>query len=202
MKQARLGWRLRPALLAGAFFLIAAAPPVEFVPVGPRFEAGAAEYRAIWRAEGPRIVAAIEAATGIPFPDAPIEAFVSDGPPMTAFDGRSMRLKAGYSPEYKKAVLVHEMGHRLALTLPRPQGADDHRLLYLFLYDVWAELYGRDFAERMVAIERRIPGPYDYDAAWRWALAQSPAQRRARLRAVAARTRPRLEVADLIGSGQ
>jgi hypothetical protein len=47
-------------------------------------------------------------------------------------------------------------------TAPRScSGLDDHRLLYLFLYDVWTDLYGRVFADRMVAIERRIGPGYD-----------------------------------------
>ena len=105
---------------------------------------------------------------------------------MTAYDGRTIRLRAGYSPAYKKATLVHELGHRLVLPLPRTAGLDDHRLLYLFLYDVWTDLYGRAFADRMVAIERRIPGRYDYDAAWTWALAMTREERQARLRALRA----------------
>ncbi|HEX6374770.1 MAG TPA: hypothetical protein VFZ91_03515 [Allosphingosinicella sp.] len=162
----------------------AAAPPVSFAPVAPRHAAAAAEYRRLWAVEGTRIVAAMEAATGLSFPGSPLDAFVSDGPPMTAYDGRTIRLRASYSAAYKKATLVHEMGHRLALTLPRPAGLDDHRLLYLFLYDVWTDLYGRAFADRMVAIERRIPGGYDYDSAWTWALAMTREQRQARLAAL------------------
>ncbi len=152
-----------------------------FEPIEPRLQRGAQEYERIWRAEGDRIVAALEAATGLVFPELPIEAIVTEGSPMTAFDGRSMRLRASYSPLYKKATLVHELGHRLAFTLPRTNETDDHRLLYLFLYDVWTELYGRPFADRMVSIERRISGPYDYDAAWTWALAQSHEERQARI---------------------
>jgi hypothetical protein len=76
------------------------------------------------------------------------------------------------------------LGHRLSFLLPRTAELDDHRLLYLFLYDVWTDLYGRDFADRMVSIERRIPGGYDYDAAWTWALAMTRAERQARLRAL------------------
>ncbi len=117
---------------------------------------------------------------------------------MTSYDGRSIRLKASYSEPYRRATLVHEMGHRLALTLPRSIDLDDHRLLYLFLYDVWTELYGKAFADRMVRIERRIPGGYDYDAAWSWALAMTREERQARLRAL--RTRldyQRVELPDL-----
>ena len=170
------------AALANSALLCAAAPPVIFVPREPRFAAGADEYRAIWRREGPRIAAALEAATGLTFPATPIEALVSDAPPMAAYDGRTIRLRAGYSALYKKATLVHELGHRLSFLLPRAAGLDDHRLLYLFLYDVWTDLYGQPFADRMVSIERRI-GPR-YDAAWTWALAMTREERQERLRAL------------------
>jgi hypothetical protein len=105
---------------------------------------------------------------------------------MMFYDGRSMRLRAGYSPAYKRATLVHELGHRLAFLLPRNPGIDDHRLLYLFLYDAWTDLYGEEFAIRMSSIEMSIPGAYDYDAAWRWALAMSREERQARLAALRA----------------
>jgi hypothetical protein len=174
---------IRRALFAFplATLLAAAAPPLSFVPVKPQFAPASDEYRSLWEADGARIVAALEAATGLTFPAAPIDVVVSEGRPMTAYDGRTIRLRASYSGEYKKATLVHEMGHRLALIFPRRDGLDDHRLLYLFLYDVWTGVYGRDFADRMVRIERRIPGGYDYDAAWTWALAMTREQRQARL---------------------
>ncbi|HWT12115.1 MAG TPA: hypothetical protein VN231_05135 [Allosphingosinicella sp.] len=183
---------VQPLALALCALLCAAAPPLSFAPAGEHFAPAADEYRALWEAEGKRIVAAMESATGFAFPAAPIEVIVSESPPMTAYDGRSIRLKASYSPTYKMATLIHEIGHRLALTLPRGADLDDHRLLYLFLYDVWTDLYGRDFAERMVAIERRIPGGYDYDAAWSWALAMTREERQARLRAL----RVRLDYAE------
>ena len=156
-----------------------AAPSLTFAPVQPRFAAAAAEYGRLWDLEGERIAAALERSSGLAFPPAPIAVIVSEGRPMTAYDGRTIRLRAGYSADYKKATLVHEMGHRLALALPRTAGLDDHRLLDLFLYDAWTDLYGRGFADRMVAIERKI-GP-GYDSAWTWALAMTREQRQARL---------------------
>lgn len=172
---------MRRLLLAPAagLLLSAAAPPVSFTAVSAEYAEAAGEYRRLWQAEGPRIVAAMEAATGLAFPAARVDAIVSEGRPMASFDGRTIRLRASYSPAYKKATLAHELGHRLAFTLPRGSGLDDHRLLYLFLYDVWTDLYGREFADRMVSIERRI-GPA-YEAAWSWALAMTREQRRARL---------------------
>ncbi|MDQ4086961.1 MAG: hypothetical protein M3177_02940 [Pseudomonadota bacterium] len=194
--EARLKRRAPIALMLSAL-LSAAAPPVQFAPAGPRFEAAAEEYRELWASEGERIVAALEKATGFAFPADPIEAIVSETPPMTAYDGRSMRLKGSYSADYRLASLIHEMGHRLALTLPRGHSLDDHRLLYLFLYDVWNDLYGREYADHMVRIERRIPGGYDYDAAWTWALAMTREERQARLRGLM----PRLEYHSRFGSG-
>lgn len=164
--------------------LTAVAPPIEFATPDPRFSTAVDAYRAIWARDGERVAAALEAATGLDFPPGPIAAIVGDGPPMASYDGRTIRLRAGYSPDYKRATLVHELGHVLSFALPRTAELDDHRLLYLFLYDVWTDLYGRDFADRMVAIERRIPGRYDYDAAWTWALAMTRAERQARLRAL------------------
>ena len=173
-------------MVAAWALLCAAAPPLSFVPQRPAFAPAAEEYRRIWESDGARIAAALEAATGLRFAGAPVVATVNGGPPMTSYDGRSMRLRARYSPDYKKATLVHELGHLLSFALPRRAGLDDHRLLYLFLYDVWTDLYGRAYADRMVAIERRIPGRYDYDAAWTWALAMTREERQARLRALRA----------------
>ncbi len=110
----------KPFIAAGlAAFLAAAAPPVEFVPVTPQFAPAGDEYRRVWESDGARIAAALEQAAGLSFPPGRIDAIVSEGRPMTAYDGRTIRLRASYSPAYKKATLVHELGHRLALALPR-----------------------------------------------------------------------------------
>lgn len=191
--------RLNPLSALAALLCAAAAPPMAFAPASPSFADAADDYRRLWESDGPAMVAALEKATGLAFPPAPIEAIVSEGRPMTSYDGRTIRLRASYSPAYKKATLVHELGHRLAFALPRGAGLDDHRLLYLFLYDAWTDLYGRAFADRMVSIERQI-GPA-YDSAWTWALAMTREQRQARLAALrdqsaashtAARSSPRL----------
>jgi hypothetical protein len=178
-------------MLPAAALLCAAAPPLAFTPVSSRFAAASDEYRRIWETDGARIVAALETRAGLAFPPGAIAIIVSESRPMSSYDGRTIRLRAGYSPAYKKATLVHEMGHRLALAFQRAGGLDDHRLLYLFLYDAWTDLEGRDFADRMVAIERRIPGGYDYDAAWTWALSMTREQRQARLAALRAEARAR-----------
>jgi len=176
--------RGRLALAAFAWLLCSAAPPIGFFSAGPEFDEAAGEYRRIWAEEGERIAAALERTSGLVFPQSEIEALISQAPPMMAYDGRTLRLRASYSPAYKRATLVHELGHRLSFLLPRRDGLDDHRLLYLFLYDVWTDLYGESFALRMAGIESSIPGSYDYAAAWRWALSMTREERQARLRAM------------------
>lgn len=160
----------------------AAAPPLSFTPVEPRFAEASDQYRAIWQEEGAGIVGALERNAGLVFPEAPIEVIVNGGSTMTSLDGSAIRFRAGYTRDFAKATLAHELGHRLALRLPRTPEMDDHRVLYLFLYDAWTDLYGRAFADRMVEIERGFHSNYDYDAAWRWALTMTRAQRQARLK--------------------
>jgi hypothetical protein len=168
-------------------------PQVTFTPVEQKFAAASGEYRSLWCGEGARIMAAMERVSGFPYPGGSVEVFVTNSTPMTAFGGRSMSLKASYPTYYKRATLVHEFGHRLAFTMPRTSDLDEHRLLYLFLYDVWEDLYGREYADGMAAIERQIAGRYDYAGAWDWTLAMTRAERQARLadlRGLAVATRP------------
>ena len=130
------------------------------------FEAAAAEYRSIWEAEGARIIEAMERLTKLRFPQKKIEIQVFEGPsnaslrfnragvPVGSRD--PMRLRASYSADNKKGTLVHELGHRMNLNLrKRPEDLDEHRLLFLYLYDLYVDLYGREFADAQVAFGRR-----------------------------------------------
>jgi hypothetical protein len=96
-----------------------------------------------------------------------------------------MWMRASYPSETKKATLIHELGHRhLAQVQRRPPELDEHRVLFLILYDVWVHLYGQRFADEQVAVEQRRQGVYDYQTAWEWALAQSRAARAQRFQAI------------------
>ena len=59
----------------------------------------------------------------------------------------------------------------------RPADLDEHRVLFLFLYDVWESLWGKAFADEHVQIESGRRGLYDYESTWRWALSLSKEQR-------------------------
>jgi polyvinyl alcohol dehydrogenase (cytochrome) len=142
------------------------------------FIAAAEEYRRIWADEGDRVIRAMEQVTKLPFPQSTIPVEIYEAPSFSGNERLPMRLRASYPAEIKKGTLVHELGHRINLQLRRrPKELDEHRLLFLFLYDLWTQLYGKDFADREVAFERTLKGLYDYDAAWTWALAMTPQQR-------------------------
>ena len=114
--------------------LVAAAPAVTISAQRPRFEPPAQEYRAIWNAEGQRIIAALEAETGLTFPDPPIAVTVREGVSGATLDGRRIFMRASYSADEKKGALIHELGHLLVMPLTAlRREVGEHRLLNLFL---------------------------------------------------------------------
>jgi len=50
-----------------------------------------------------------------------------------------------------------------------PQDVEGHPITFLFLYDVWVDLWGREFADAQVKVERARRGVYE--AAWQEVLA-------------------------------
>ena len=159
---------------------------VEFSPQTESFAATTEEYRAIWSAEGERIVTAMERATGLRFERGPIRALVYEGVSYSGYGSAPMRLRASYPLATKRATLVHELGHRLLghSLLGEPRRTDHHPILFLFLYDVWVELWGKEFADEQVAVESKRRGLYDYEGAWRRALLIPAPERAARSRSL------------------
>jgi len=158
---------------------------MDFVPESPTFAAAAATYTDIWRKDGSRIVEVMEKVSGVRFADRRVRAIVFEGVSSSGYGDTPMRLRASYSDEVKRATLVHELGHRLLSGIrSRDDEIDEHRKLFLVLYDMWVALDGPDFADRMVKVERGRKGLYDYDRAWTWALALSAEQRATRFSAL------------------
>jgi hypothetical protein len=60
-----------------------------------------------------------------------------------------------------------------------PDALDSHQLLDLFLYDVWAELFGSQYADEQVAVEKIRSKRYL--KCWEWALAIPTNERKQRL---------------------
>lgn len=147
-----------------------ARPRIDFEPESPRFTTATDEYREIWRTEGERISAALEQATGLEMERGPIRAIVFEGVSNSGYRHIPMRMRASYPADTKRATLVHELAHRLISDYVSKDG-EDHPIIFLFVYDVWVQLWGQEFADAQVAVESRRTGRYDYAGAWRAALA-------------------------------
>ena len=144
----------------------------------PQFDAAADEYRRIWAAEWSRVIEAMERISKLTFPDKNVKAEIYEGPSFSGRGNTPMRLRASYSTDMKKGTLVHELGHRMNAQLRRrPVDLDEHRLLFLYLYDLYEDLYGKEFADAQVAFGKTLKGIYDYDGAWNWALAMTREER-------------------------
>jgi hypothetical protein len=124
----------------------------------------------------------MERATGLRFEPDPIEVTVYEGVSYSGGGARPMFLRASYPEPTKRGTLVHELAHRLASGLPFK--GDHHELIFLFLYDVWLELWGQPFADEQVKIESRRKGIVDYEDIWMKTLALSAAERARRFQEI------------------
>lgn len=161
---------------------------ITFVPESDAFAGAAREYQQIWDDEGERIVAAMESVSGLSFvqpayADTAITAIVLEEASSSGYRDSPVRMRASYSAATKRATLIHELGHRLMSGMFRRE-EEQHFPLFLWLYDTWTDLYGSEFADEQVLIERRRRGPYP--DAWDRAQALSPAERAAAWRAILA----------------
>ena len=173
---------MRQILSAIAFTLIAMLScqaqrvSIRFSPESEEFVEAAREYQALWEVEGDRIIEVMESVSGLEFPEREIQAIVFEG---VSSGWVPMRLRASHPAATKKAVLIHELGHRHLARARRefawPTAVGPHRNLFLFLYDVWEQLYGKDFVDEQVEVEYRYG--LRYREAWEWALAHSKKER-------------------------
>jgi hypothetical protein len=159
---------------------------VQFVAQGDSFTTAVREYEGLWVAEGARIVEAMERVSGLTFvspvyADTAITAQVLERASSSGYRTSPMQMRASYPLDTRRATLIHELGHRLQGDLFRRE-EDHHGPLFLWIYDVWTDLYGREFADAQVIVERRRGGPYP--AAWDAAMALSRSERAARWKAL------------------
>lgn len=150
---------------------------IVFQPDADQFSQAARDYDELWSREGARIAAAMQAASGLTFEDREVQAIVLEAPSDSGYKDSPMHLRASYSPDTKKATLIHELGHRLESDLFR-FGEDDHPFLFLWIYDVWVTLYGSEFADAQVAVERQRGRMYP--AGWDFAMSFTADQRAAK----------------------
>lgn len=147
----------------------------------PAFISAAREYQDIWEANRQAYVDALESQTDLKFSYKSLNALVFEGPSRS----HPLILRASYSREIKAATLVHELGHKLlsANNLRVEYGIRDshingHKLLNLFLYDVYVTLFGEAKAIDIVELESSRRS--SYHECWQWALNLTKAERAAR----------------------
>jgi hypothetical protein len=172
-------------LLLGCLAATASATELDFVPQEPTFSGAADEYKVIWNSEGDRIANALREATGLSLESGPVRAIVCECVSYSGYRETPMQLRASYPEDTKRATLVHELSHRLISDVA-PGSVDQHQVIFLFVYDVWVQLWGEEFADAQVVVESGRRGLYDYASAWRDALALGAAGRRERWRALRA----------------
>lgn len=149
-----------------------------FKPESEVFNSASKEYEDIWTNENEKILKAFENITGITFEQKEIKVVVYEGVSISGSLVSPMKMRASYSIDEKKGTLIHELGHRLIASMhQRIENIDEHQTLNLFLYDVWESLYGKDFADKMVEIESKRKGIYNYKNAWDWALNMNKEER-------------------------
>ena len=152
---------------------------LEFIPENKEFAEATNEYLYIWENFGEKIVDSIELTAQLKFKDSIIKVTVYEG----ISQSHPFKLRASYDLETKAATLVHELLHRLSadylLSIPEPEDEISlglHKQIYLILYDLWVDLFGKEVADRQVKIESsRIPL---YKDAWEWALSLNKEERR------------------------
>ncbi len=151
---------------------------LDFIPEAGKFNEAAGKYDKLWLKEGAKIVEVMEDISGLEFDeDDTLKVVVYEGPSYSGDLTRPMKMRASY-PEYVKiGTLIHELGHRLIYGTKRTEEIDEHRALFLILYDIWSALYGKEFADKNVAVENKRKGIYDYESAWKWALSFSKKER-------------------------
>jgi len=126
----------------------------------PPIVSAAAEYKRLWEAESEKIVRQFATTTGLTFAVHAMDARVFEGtqPVRPALTSRELR------QGNEAFTLIHELAHclvqghgaRSAGSLDRPdRQRENHELIDLFLFDVWADLYGQTFARRQVDVESR-----------------------------------------------
>ncbi len=130
-------------------------------------------FQQIWTDEGEKIISKWEEITGLKFVETEINAVVAD------LKSCSHPLTLRYSNEFdiKKSALIHELGHRILYKRKSSAGNkttfERHKFLFLVLYDVFHELYGKDFTEKIIAWDSELgkdTGQSMYESAWQWAL--------------------------------
>ena len=116
---------------------------VNFTPESEKYAQATKDYQAIWNGEGKRVIETMESVSGLKFEKQEVRVIVYEGVSFSGFGDSPMKLRASYPSDVKKATLIHELGHRLIASIRKTEEIDEHRVLFLILYDVWEKLLAK-----------------------------------------------------------
>lgn len=132
------------------------------------------EYQQIWKSDGEKIVESWQKHTGFTFRETFINAII--------FYGKShshpLSLRYNVDSERKKAILIHELGHRILYKRRKNEGdsLERHKFLFLVLYDILTDLYGEEFTRKTIDLDNQLNELYK--DAWEWVLRFSTEERK------------------------
>jgi hypothetical protein len=149
----------------------------------------AARYQKFWEKSSSEILASFYKHTQLRFKQKKITIHMrEDGRSMAGNSHQPMELSMQRDDEQGiTCTLIHELAHRLVIGngIDPPEGNKFidahanyyvHRHIYLFLYDVYVDILGKEVAQTEVDRESTKPNSF-YTKAWAWALAKSYDQR-------------------------
>ena len=161
-------------------------------------------YQRLWEQHGEAILQAFSNVTGLEFQQDVItaEVFPDQGNDSGGV-GEAMHLSGMHPSEHRiLETLIHELAHRLlggnalwayelglvAADAPEALHSEyNHRLIYLFLYDVMEQALGEPFATVFKEREDNdLLAPPDYRQAWQWAMSLNHDERQQAVQRLAA----------------
>lgn len=123
--------------------------------------------------DGEKIINKWEKITGLKFIETEINAIVAD----LKSCSHPLTLRYNNDLDIKKSTLVHELGHRILYkrksSTTNKTTLERHKFLFLVLYDVFIELYGKEFTNKIIAWDSQLgkgKGQSIYEDSWNWAL--------------------------------
>lgn len=137
----------------------------------------AGEYQEVWNKESEKILNSIYKVAGLKPKSRVINSLICAYTNSYAYP---LVLRDSYPKDIKTGTLIHELMHRLIKIADnshyKKNPLEQHKDLYLVLYDIWVDLYGEEFAEenRLAESDRK---PY-YKEAFDWALSMSVEERK------------------------
>lgn len=145
-------------------------------------------YERFWQTREDEIKVAFHKHTGLAFQQDEITVIAHDDISYSGSETKPMRLNSDLEEDWRcGAELMHELGHRLLGGNGLDEddvpelNASSHSLLFLFLYDVWQDIIGKEAADKKVSLENRTE---EYQKVWGWALGKTYQERQTLLKQV------------------